>query len=214
MSRVTLSFDNGPDPDVTPRVLEVLARREVRSSFFVLGRALCDPRRRALAERAHAEGHWIGNHTFHHARPFGRRGDAGAAECEVGATQRLIGRLAHPDRPFRPFGSGGKLDRQLLSRALVEYLVRGRYSCVLWNAVPRDWEQPRSWVETALAQVREHAWTLLVVHDVLAGNARQVDRLLGALADAGHEIAQEFPPDCVPIRRGEVVGSLDGYLPG
>jgi peptidoglycan/xylan/chitin deacetylase (PgdA/CDA1 family) len=213
VSRVTLSFDNGPDPRVTPGVLEVLARRGVRASFFVLGRALADPRCRAIAERAHAEGHWIGNHTFSHRVPFGVNPAAGAAESEVGATQRLIGRLAHPDRPFRPFGAGGRLDRRLLSRALVDYLVRGGYSCVLWNAVPRDWEQPEGWVATALAQVAALDWALLVVHDVLPGNAREVERLLDGLERAGHELVQAFPPDCVPIRRGAVVGSLDAYQP-
>jgi peptidoglycan/xylan/chitin deacetylase (PgdA/CDA1 family) len=210
---VTLTFDNGPDPRVTPRVLEVLARRGVEATFFVLGRALCDPRCRAIAERAHAEGHWIGNHTFSHAVPFGVNAAAGAAELEVGATQRLIGRLAHPDRLFRPFGGGGRLDGQLLSRVLVDYLMQGAYSCVLWNSVPRDWQQPEDWVETALDQVAALDWAALVVHDVLPGNDVQVDRLLGRLADEGHELVQEPPPACVPIRRGELVGSLRDYLP-
>ena len=70
-AEVTLTFDNGPEPEVTPAVLEVLRRRGLRASFFVLGHKLADPARRALAERAHAEGHWIGNHTFTHAVPLG-----------------------------------------------------------------------------------------------------------------------------------------------
>lgn len=213
MSRVTLTLDNGPDPRVTPRVLDVLARRRVKASFFVLGRALTDPIRRRIAERAHAEGHWIGNHTFHHAIPFGENAAAGAVESEVGATQRLIGPLAHPDRPFRPFGAGGNLDRRLLSRRLVDYLVEGAYSCVLWNAVPRDWEQPDGWVETALAQVEALDWAVLVVHDVLPGNDTRIDRLLGLLEDRGHELVQELSPACVPIRRGERLAPIDDYLP-
>lgn len=51
---VTLSFDNGPDPDVTPRVLDVLAARGVRSTFLVVGEKLADPAARKMAERAHA----------------------------------------------------------------------------------------------------------------------------------------------------------------
>jgi peptidoglycan/xylan/chitin deacetylase (PgdA/CDA1 family) len=63
MAKVTLSFDNGPEPDVTPRVLDILSARGIRSSFFVLGRKLADAAARQLTERAKREGHWIANHT-------------------------------------------------------------------------------------------------------------------------------------------------------
>ena len=67
MFDLTLSFDNGPEPDVTPAVLDILARRNLRATFFVIGDKLAQPGRRALAERAHAEGHWIGNHSYTHS---------------------------------------------------------------------------------------------------------------------------------------------------
>src|SRR5262245_39514782 len=116
---LTLSFDNGPT-DVTPLVLDVLARRGVKSTFFVIGEQLA--RERALAERAHAEGHWIGNHTWSHSRPFGLM-EADAAKREFDRTQDAIGSLAHPSRLFRPYGQGGNLDRRLLSRPIVEHLI-------------------------------------------------------------------------------------------
>ena len=71
MFDVTLTFDNGPEPSVTPRVLDVLARRGVRTTFFVIGNKLLTRDARACTERAHAEGHWIGNHTWTHSRPLG-----------------------------------------------------------------------------------------------------------------------------------------------
>ena len=73
MFDVTLTFDNGPEPSVTPRVLNVLARRGVRTTFFVIGNKLLTRDVRACTERAHAEGHWIGNHTWTHTRPLGER---------------------------------------------------------------------------------------------------------------------------------------------
>jgi peptidoglycan/xylan/chitin deacetylase (PgdA/CDA1 family) len=54
---VTLTFDNGPEPAVTPRVLDVLAQADIKATFFVLGSKLAEPERRAIAKRAHAEGH-------------------------------------------------------------------------------------------------------------------------------------------------------------
>jgi peptidoglycan/xylan/chitin deacetylase (PgdA/CDA1 family) len=138
MFDVTLSFDNGPEPDVTPGVLDVLAGTGIAANFFVLGRKLAEPARRALARRAAAEGHWIGNHTYTHATPLGRLGGPDVAADEIGRTEALIGDLAHPDRLFRPFGGGGELGPHLLSADIVEYLKAGGYTCVLWNVIPRD----------------------------------------------------------------------------
>lgn len=44
MARITLTFDNGPDPDVTPHVLDTLSRHDVRSTFFVVGELLREQR--------------------------------------------------------------------------------------------------------------------------------------------------------------------------
>src|SRR5579862_5294878 len=116
MFDLTLAFDNGPEPDVTPGVLDVLGGGHVHATFFVIGQKLSDPARRALAERAHAEGHWIGNHTWTHSVPLGDGNDPGIAEREIGRTERELGSLSHGDRFFRPFaGGGGVLSQRLLN---------------------------------------------------------------------------------------------------
>jgi len=181
----------------------VLAARETLSTFFVVGEAL--RAHRALAERAHAEGHWIGNHTLTHPRPLG---ESGVEVCEIEAAQAELRELAHPDRLFRPSGAGGDLSPGLLSAAAVESLVAGGFTCVLWNAVPGDWTD-QGWVETALEQIAARDWTLLVLHDVDGACADRLDEFL-ARVDA--EIVQAFPPACVPITRGAVTGTLDGLL--
>jgi peptidoglycan/xylan/chitin deacetylase (PgdA/CDA1 family) len=182
----------------------VLARRGVKATFFVVGEQL--RAHRALAERAHAEGHWIGNHTLTHPRPLGETGDPRA---EIEAAQAELGALAHPDKLFRPSGAGGALEPGLLSRDAVDALVAGGYTCVIWNAVPGDWRDPDGWVATALEQVAAHDWTLLVLHDVAGAAA---DRLEDFLARADATFRQDFPPACVPIRRGVVSGPLDGLV--
>src|SRR6266536_4832777 len=129
---LTLTFDNGPEPDVTPRVLDILRERGIRATFFVIGEKLGDPERRRLAERARDEGHWVGNHTFTHSIPLGQQRDPNTAENEIGRTQIAIGDLAHPQRWFRPFGGGGILDERLLKPSVINYLLRHKHSCVLW----------------------------------------------------------------------------------
>ena len=210
--QVTLTFDNGPEPEVTPLVLDVLARRGIAATFFVLGHKIADPACFALAERAHAEGHWIGNHTWSHDRPLGEHTAPGHAVAEIDRTQRQLGALAHPDRLFRPFGGGGKLGRHLLSPEARDHLLAGGYSCVLWNAVPEDWAHPDDWPDRAMAQCAARPHTLLVLHDLPTGAMGQLDGFLGRLLDGGASIRQDFPDDCVPIRRGVAAGSLDDIV--
>lgn len=211
ITKVTLSFDNGPDLDTTPKVLDILARHGVRSTFFVVGNRMVEPARRALAERAHAEGHWIGNHSYTHSVPLGLRSEPGAAASEIGRTQELLGALSHTDRFFRPFGDG-KLDRGLLNREAVRYLVDGRFTCVLWNCVPHDWDDPEGWVDRALGQCATQSWSLVVLHDKPTGAMDHLERFLDHLGETEAEMVQEFPPECVPIRRGNIILPMESYV--
>ncbi len=212
MFDLTLTFDNGPEPDVTPHVLDTLAKRGLKATFFVIGQKLLDPTRRGLAERAHAEGHWIGNHTFTHSLPLGRQRDPNTAEHEIARTQNLIGDLAHPNRWFRPFGSGGNLDDRLLKPSVVDHLSAGSYSCVLWNAIPRDWADPDGWIDRALQQCSLQAWSLMVLHDLPTGAMRHLETFLDRAAEAGARFKQEFAPDCVPIRSGKTVLPITPFV--
>jgi len=209
MFDLTLSFDNGPTPEVTPHVLDALARRDVTSTFFVIGEKLVQ--HRALAERAHAEGHWIGNHTWSHSRPFGLM-DADAAISEFDRTQQAIGSLMHRHRLFRPYGQGGNLDKRLLSRAAVEHLAREKATIVVWSALPHDWQDPDGWVERALDQIAVQPWSLMVLHDLPTGAMRHLDRFLGLVADRGGRVRQDFPPDCLPMIDGRLTQPLERYL--
>ncbi len=79
--RIFLTFDDGPDPETTPRVLDVLAAEGVPATFFLLGERV--RRRPELARRAATDGHDVGSHTFEHRR-LALRGP--------GATRRTIER--------------------------------------------------------------------------------------------------------------------------
>lgn len=207
MPRVTLSFDNGPDPDVTPQVLDVLRSRGVTAHFFVLGKHLVDPTRRRLVERARDEGHLVGNHSFSHAVPLGEDPRADAVAQEIAATEALLAPIIPGARRFRPFG-GGALGPHLLSRGAVDYLVAHGYSCVLWNSVPRDWIAPEAWVPRALADCAMHPHTVVVLHDIPGACLAALPDFLDALEYRGMELVPEVPPGCLPIALGQVVGDL------
>ncbi|AKT42859.1 polysaccharide deacetylase family protein [Chondromyces crocatus] len=207
MRRVTLSFDNGPDPDVTPRVLERLREREVLAHFYVLGKHVATPAGRSLVERARDEGHVVGNHSYTHVTPLGSDLRPDAVEQEIVRTEALLSPLVPGPKRFRPFGGGGLLGRHLLSGAARDYLVAHGYSCVLWNAVPRDWEDP-GWVATALAQTGALEHALVVLHDVPEACLDGLAAFLDALRARGDEFTTDLPPACVPIDGGQIRADL------
>lgn len=207
---LTLTFDNGPT-EATPQVLDLLAEYDVKSTFFVLGKQMAQPELRRHAERAFAESHWIGNHTYTHTRALGQFTETDAAIAEVADTQALIGDLAHPDRLFRPYANGGILDRRVLNRPVVDYMSAERFTIVLWNAVPRDWERV-DWVDVALDQLAQQPWSLMVLHDKYGRALPGLDVFLGHAVARGARFRQDFPPGCVPMRRGVVGESLDRLI--
>ncbi len=212
MRRMTLTFDNGPDPETTPVVLDILSRRDIRTTFFVLGDKLRDPARRAVAERAHGEGHHIGNHTFNHLAPIGASLDPAAHEVEIAQTQALLGDLAHPRKFFRPNGGGGEINEDLLSHAAYDMLVAEAYTLVLWNVVPGDWKNPRGWPAVAREMAAAEDWPLIVLHDLPTGAMDELDGFLAALQDEGVTFVQDFPADCVPIDQGRIMRPMAPYV--
>jgi len=213
MKTLTFTFDNGPVPGASERVLDFLAARGIRATFFVVGRQLAGSHGQALAERAHAEGHWIGNHTLTHGTPLGIEGGAEHARYEIGETQRRLGGLSHARKFFRPNGAGS-IGPHLLSRPALDYLARNRFTVVTWNNVPGDWLEPRRrWFSKALSTVEELDWSVLVLHDAfIAGMMGELERFHDELVRRDVRIAQDFPASCIVLDRGRPTGPLDGYV--
>ena len=78
---ISLTFDDGPDPEVTPRVLDVLREEGVKGSFFVIGRIA--EKHPELVQKIVDEGHVVGNHTYNHDYVFSK----GLAEKQVSEGQ-------------------------------------------------------------------------------------------------------------------------------
>ena len=212
MKRVTLTFDNGPTPGITEHVLDILSTRRIQTTFFVVGERLVRPGGRALAATAHSNGHWIANHTMTHSVPLGEKPDAEYARREIEETQNLIGELTHADKLFRPMGGGGSIGPHLLSRAALELLHAGKYTCVLWSSVPGDWKDQDGWVDRCVSEVTGRDWTVVVLHDVENAALPRLPEFLDRLDSLGIEFRQDFPDDVVITRRGELVSPLTSQI--
>ena len=129
---LALTFDDGPNATWTPRLLEVLARHEVRATFFLLGsRAEAQPE---LVRRIAAAGHLIGNHSWSH--PNLSRSSSSRIREELQRTQETLEqRTGAPVRYFRPpFGA---------RRPAVFRIAREMgLTPVLWNVMTSDWSEP------------------------------------------------------------------------
>lgn len=205
---ICLSFDNGPEPEATPLVLQDLERRQLTATFFPIAQKLRDPARRALAERASAEGHRIGNHTLTHGLPLGQRGGTEAV-AEITEAEALLGPL-NTERLFRPNGGGGALGPHLLNASALRHLRAEAYTVVLWNAVPGDFRDPEGWPDVALAQCRAmQGPILLVLHDLPNGAMRHLGNFLDRLAAEGARFTPDFPATCLALRAGQPVCDLD-----
>ena len=199
--KLTLTFDHGPTPGVTERVLDVLRERGVHATFFPTGSHLAEPGVRALAERVLAEGHWLGNHTMTHGAPLGERNDPAVEIGEIALAQEALGSLSHPDKLFRPNGSG-QVGPHLLSPAALDFIIERGYTVVLWDIYVRDSREPVGWGDRALARLGERDWNVLVAHDLATGAMNDLPRVLDAILGAGIEIVQEIPDHATPVRRG------------
>jgi peptidoglycan-N-acetylglucosamine deacetylase len=206
--RVTLTFDNGPTPGITEKVLEALATYRARATFFLVGSQLSLPGGRELAVRAVGEGHRVGHHTATHTVQLGAAPDpAAAVAAEIAAVEREIDAVAgtsetEGERLFRPYAAGGVLDKRVFSPEAICYLQQHRYTCVLWNTLPRDWENPTGWVEHALEAVARNEWSVVVLHDLDTGAMDRLPDFLEGLSTLSAEIVADFPESCMPIRQG------------
>ena len=211
MRRITLTFDNGPDPDTTPRVLDFLAHHDILATFFALGSKAVIERNAALLARAHQAGHWVGNHTWSHSTPLGELDEA-LALAELNRTHEALFSLGLTEKLFRPFGRAGNIGTHLLNPAAVNWLKTHEYSCVLWNCVPGDWWDPEGWMERGIAQCQTRDWSLVVLHDLPTGAMKHLGEFILQLKQRGFMFVQAFPPDCVPIAQGQIVMPLDGIV--
>ncbi|WP_299654872.1 polysaccharide deacetylase family protein [uncultured Jannaschia sp.] len=207
--RITLSFDNGPHAEFTPMVLDVLARHDIRTTFFVVGQNLVA--NRDIARRARDEGHWIGNHTWSHSFPFREKGDADFVASEIDQTQAVIGDLAHEDKLFRPYGGAGRLDGALNAVA-AKHLQQHGYTCVLWNSVPGDFRDAVGWPAAAMDQISQLESPLVVLHDIHGEAMTRLDRFISQLKYEGYSFKQDIPPDMIVIRNGEPTEALGSVL--
>lgn len=154
LGEVAFTFDDGPNPAYTPRLLDVLQRHGVRATFFVLGEKA--EKYPELIRRIHLEGHQIGVHNYSHKSnwimpPWKVREQA---ERSAAAIESITGE--HPAYYRPPWGMFN----------LCDLLLQRKYTFVLWSLMARDWRSHvgRSRLKSALLK-RVSDGSVVLLHD-------------------------------------------------
>ncbi|QYC44527.1 Peptidoglycan-N-acetylglucosamine deacetylase [Nonomuraea coxensis DSM 45129] len=172
---VALTFDDGPG-DHTGRLLDLLGRRDVRATFFVIGQMVAADRGGRLTRRIVHEGHEIGNHSWSHPALTGLS-DEGVRR-ELRHTGELVRRLTGVRmRVMRP--PYGATDKHVARETRREGLAQ-----ILWNVDTLDWRDRNSEVVARRAG-KARPGSIVLMHDIHATTVRAVPHVLDTLSRRG-----------------------------
>ena len=172
--KIALTFDDGPDEEYTPMLLDGLAERGVRVSFFVIGAAAEE--HPEIMKRIVEEGHLIGNHTYNHVdlKTMTRT----AARKEIKKANEVIAEYTGEEPCFLrpPFGSASKkIEKEL---EMIE---------VLWTIDTMDWscKNEESICNTVYREIEENS--IILMHDEYPSTVRSALSIIDRLQNEGYE---------------------------
>jgi len=146
--KLALTFDDGPNPRITPKLLDLLDRYRAKATFFLIGKYVRESP--ALVKEISARGHLLGNHTETHPNLFFCGPDE--TRSELLRCSEAIGQATweepHWFRP--PFG--------FRSPWLGALVLQQRMRMVMWTLIPGDWrEKPADWLIERMKPIAAHA---------------------------------------------------------
>lgn len=175
---IAITFDDGPHPRNTPRLLDILRERNIKATLYVIGRNVdLYPH---IVRRAVAEGHEIGNHSQTH-RLLSKLSDSEVRE-ELGRCRDAVARASgFRIRTMRP-PYGGLTQRQ---RLMVH--AEFGYPTILWSVDPLDWKRPGSSVITSRIVGNTRPGGIVLAHDLHAQTIDAMPDTLDGLLRRGFQ---------------------------
>lgn len=168
--RIALTFDDGPDPEWTPRVLDLLAEAGVPATFFTIGeRAARAP---AVVKRIAAEGHELANHSWSH-RNLWFCGPAATVEQVRRGHETLADLTGAAPRHFRPPWG-------MVNAAMFGAVRKAGEKVVFWSIQPEGQRPAPAGRQASRVLGRAHAGAIVDLHDA-EGTPRAPERLVEAL---------------------------------
>lgn len=155
-SGIALTFDDGPHPEYTPRLLDELQRLDIVATFFVVGEAAA--KNPELVRRMAAEGHAVGTHSYTHSEP--RLTSSNQLRDEVRRSIELCTNLmGTAPTLFRP-------PKGQLTWSKTWDLWGMKQTIVLWNQDPRDYQAGERGVQSWINEYRPAKGDIVLMHDI------------------------------------------------
>jgi len=172
--QVALTFDDGPDPEWTPKILGILKQANVKAAFFVVG--VNAERYPGLVRRIVGEGHEIGNHTYYHPN---------LALCwpehvrlELNATQLLIETITGRSTTlFRPPYAADTQPADVSELAPLRIAQELDYLVVMENIDPQDWARPGADIILQRVKQQRRDGSIILLHDAGGDRSQTVEAL-------------------------------------
>ena len=173
---VALTFDDGPNPTLTPRLLEILAKHNVKVTFFVLGE--CAHANPEVLKREKAEGHEIANHSWSHPN-LAKMSDEGV-RGQLQRTQDIITQLTgtKPTLMRPPYGAFSERQKRWAADTF-------GYKVILWAVDPLDWKRPGPSVVAKRIISQTRPGYIILMHDIHPGSIDAVPQILEGLQAKG-----------------------------
>src|SRR5205809_6344848 len=173
---IAMTFDDGPSATLTPKLVDLLATRHIKVTFFVIGENVAE--HPEIVARAAREGHEIGNHSWSHPN-FGKMSDDNV-RSQLRRTDDAI-RSATGSRPTLmrpPYGSITPREK---------YWIHDEfgYRVILWDVDPLDWKRPGPPVVRNRILKETQPGSIVLSHDIHPGTIEAMPSTLDALEANG-----------------------------
>jgi peptidoglycan/xylan/chitin deacetylase (PgdA/CDA1 family) len=175
---IALTFDDGPSAKLTPKLLDLLATRHIKVTFFLIGENVAE--HPEIVAREAREGHELANHSWSHPN-FGKMSDENvrsqirrtddAIRSAAGVTPTLL-------RP--PYGSVTTRQKKWINEEF-------GYKIALWDVDPLDWRRPGPNVVCNRIVKNTRAGSIVLVHDIHPGSIEAIPCVLSQLEAKGYK---------------------------
>jgi len=174
---IAITFDDGPHPSNTPRLLDILRDRNVKATFYVVGtNARAYP---GLLQRMVAEGHEVANHSWNHPNLSQMSPDAVRKQLQDTHDAIVAATGVRPTTFRPPYGALTENQRAWIKRDF-------GYPTIMWDVDPQDWRRPGSSVVASRVISNTKPGSIILLHDIHAQSIDAVPTILDALLQQGY----------------------------
>jgi peptidoglycan/xylan/chitin deacetylase (PgdA/CDA1 family) len=175
---VAMTFDDGPHPSLTPKLLDILKERNIKCTFFVIGQnAKAYPN---IIRRIIAEGHEIAAHTYTHCSLTSRSDDQIRSELKRSEEVLMAAANYRPQLIRPPYGAINTRIKQLMFSEF-------GYSTIMWSVDPQDWRRPGVSVVTSRLVNGARPGAIMLAHDIHPPTIQAMPAMFDQLLAKGYQ---------------------------